>query len=746
VISLSFSNVPKRLFRHLRTKLLVLVVAVVFLLTGAVLALVQARMRIHVREDLVSTLRAESAIYTQIEEARREQAQQTAALIADQPSLKALMSTNDRLTVEDGSESLLRTSHADLLVLENPAGEMLACHSKSDDIPVSSIKRLMQDSTGEQDWWFAGGHLYQVSLAPIVAGANFNQRGLGRIALGRELSTESIIDTGAFGKSAFTFKRNGSVILSSLPASAWSDFQSAVSKEQKNSVSIQEIDIAGERYLASFVDLPGDHPVRLYSLQSFDQATDFLRSLDRMLLTLGAMAVLAGALIAFVLSRQITRPLERLALATRRLQKGDFEFQMPVGGSDEVADLTLAFEDMRKSLRQSREGLLRSARLEAVGRLAGGVAHDFNNLVMIIKGYSDLLLDSATPQAKSYIEEIKRAGERASGLTRQLLAFSRKQVLAPQVLDPNQTVHNMVKMLRVLIGEDIELVTHLSDKIGRVQADLGQLEQVVMNLAVNARDAMPNGGKLIIETQSCHLDESYASTHSEVSPGSYVLIAVTDTGCGMSKDILEHIFEPFFTTKEPGKGTGLGLATVYGIVKQSRGHIAIYSEPGIGSTFKIYFPSLDKAVALPATRSVGTVPKGDGTVLLVEDEAPLRALAAESLKRLGYTVLQAGNGLEALAVAGQHSGRIDIVVTDVIMPRMGGPQLVAKLREKRDGFAVIFMSGYTDAAVLENANIGAGAILLNKPFSNELLARRISEAQQNGVDLHGKSMAARNSG
>jgi signal transduction histidine kinase/CheY-like chemotaxis protein len=721
-------------------------VAVVFLLTAAVLTLVQARMRIHVREDLISTLRAESELYSQIEIARSEQAQQSAVLIANQSSLKALMSTNDRLTVEDGSESLLETSHADLLVLQNPSGDILAFHSKSDDVPVSGVKHLMQSSTGTQDWWFSGGHLYHVSFAPIVSGANDDQRALGKIALGRELSPRSIIDTGAFGKSAFIFEGTGSVILSSLPASEWSDFASAVSKEQKTSGSIQEINIAGERYLASFVQLLGDHPIRLYSLQSFDQATIFLRSLNRMLLLLGALAVLVGALVVFILSRQITKPLERLARGTRQLQKGDFDFQISAAGGDEVADLTLAFDDMRKSLLQSREGLLRSARLEAVGRLAGGVAHDFNNLVMIIKGYSDLLLDTATPQAKPYIEEIKKAGERASGLTRQLLAFSRQQVLEPQVLDPNQTVRNMVKMLHVLIGEDIELVTNLSDQIGRVLADPGQVEQVIMNLAVNARDAMPKGGKLIIETQSCYLDESYAATHSDVSPQSYVLIAVTDTGCGMSKETLEHMFEPFFTTKEPGKGTGLGLATVYGIVKQSHAHITVYSEPDLGSTFKIYFPSLDKSVPLPTPRQVGTAPKGDGIILLVEDEVPLRVLAAESLKRLGYTVLQAGNGLEALAVADQHFGMLDMVVTDVVMPRMGGPELVEKLRQKRQGFAVIFMSGYTDSAALEHAKIGPSAILLSKPFSTELLARRISEVLQNAADLDGKAKAARNSG
>ena len=698
---------------------------------AAVLALVQAQMRRHVKEDLVSTLRGESAVYAQVEGARREQAQQSAALIADQPSLKALMSTNDRLTVEDGSESLLATSRSDLLILENAQGTILAFHSKSDDVPFSTIKGLMADSSGDQDWWFAGGHLYHVSFAPIVAGANAHQRLLGRMALGREWSAQSIVDSGAFGSSALVFERKGTVILSSLSSGASHDFEKSLAKTPQALNSIREVNIAGEHYLASFLELPGDHPVRLYSLQSFDQATIFLRSLNHMLLTLGGVAVLAGALIAFFLSRQITRPLERLALGTRHLQKGDFEFQIPISGTDEVADLTRAFEDMRNSLRQSRESLLRSARLEAVGRLAGGVAHDFNNLVMIIKGYSDLLLDSATPQARPYIEEIKNAGERASGLTRQLLAFSRKQTLEPQVLDPNQTVRNMVKMLRVLIGEDIELVTSLSEQIGRVLADPGQLEQVVMNLAVNARDAMPGGGKLIVETQTCHLDESYAISHTEVTPGFYVLIAMADTGCGMNNETLEHIFEPFFTTKEPGKGTGLGLATVYGIVKQSRGYITVDSTPGVGTTFKIYLPSIDKSVPLPVPRQSSAPLKGEGTVLLVEDEAPLRALAAESLQRLGYQVLQAGNGLEALAVADRHSGKIDVVVTDVVMPRLGGPQFIEMLRKKRDEFAVIFISGYTDAAALDSARVGANVVLLNKPFSAEALAKKISEVQQN---------------
>jgi len=684
-------------------------------------------MQKHVREDLASSLRTEAAIFAEIEQTHRQQTEQSVVLIADQPSLKALMSTNDRATVEEESGPLLRRSHSDLLVLENPAGEILGFQAKSDDVSSPRIKQLMMETRGTEDWWFVGGHLYDVSVQDIVIGAEGAQRVLGRIAIGMEVSRRSILNAGFFGKSAFAFEREGTVLLSSLPANAWEDFEASLKDVPSAAGKVREMRFEDERYLGTYLDLSGEHPVRLYCFQSFDQATSFVSALNQLLIVLGVIVFIVGGGITFFVSRQITRPLERLAFGTQQLEKGDFEFQIPIFGNDEVADLTQSFEQMRETLRQSREGLVRSARLEAVGRLAGGVAHDFNNLVMIIKGYSDLLMDSATPATKPYLEEIKNAGDRASGLTRQLLAFSRKQVLEPQVLDLNQTVKNMAKMLRVLIGEDVELIANLSDEIGRVKADPAQLEQVIMNLAVNARDAMPKGGKLILETSNASLDLEYAAAHAEVAPGSYVLIAVTDNGCGMDKETLKHIFEPFFTTKEAGKGTGLGLATVYGIVKQSRGHISVYSEPGIGTTFKVYLPSLDKSVTLARLTASEVAQRGQGTILLVEDETPLRALAAESLKKLGYSVLQASNGLDALELADSHLGQIDLLLTDIVMPRLGGPELAQKLKEKRANLPVIFMSGYTETAALENAQIGSDSILLNKPFSTETLANRIAE-------------------
>jgi signal transduction histidine kinase/CheY-like chemotaxis protein len=730
---LVFPEGARPTMKHLRTKLLISMFGIVFLLTSAVLVLVQARMKAQVRSDLATNVRQESRVYAEVERTRREQSRLTAEMIADQPSLKALMSTNDRVTVQDASATFLLTSRAELLILENQSREILGLHTRSADVTLAMAQPLMKASSGEEDWWYINGHLYDVNFVPLLAGKGIEERVLGRMALGREIKNEPILSDGAFGRSAFIFERQGTVLLSSLSPEVWDEVQAVLARTANSANGDEIFEVRGERYLAASVDLPGDHPVRLYCLQSYDRATTFLAVLNRMLLVLGAVAVLAGAGVAFFLSRQITRPIERLVAGARQLQKGDFEFQIPIHGNDEVADLGRAFAEMRDSLKASREVMVRSARLEAVGRLAGGVAHDFNNLVMIIKGYSDMLLGSAAAESRPHIEEIKRAGDRASALTRQLLAFSRKQVLEPQILDPNHIVKNMVKMLRVLIGEDIDLVTSLSDEIGRVQADPGQLEQVVMNLAVNARDAMPDGGKLIIETAQTELDAAYAASHADVTPGAYVLIAVTDTGFGMSKETLEHIFEPFFTTKESGKGTGLGLATVYGIVKQSRAHITVYSEPGKGTTFKIYFPSLDKSVPLSRTLAMAGVPTGQGTVLLVEDEASLRVLAAESLKKLGYTVLQAGDGLEAIAVADGHPGKIDIVITDVVMPRMGGPELVAKLKQRRNEFSVIFMSGYTEAGAMETSKIGADAVLLNKPFSTEVLARKIHEVQESSA-------------
>jgi len=381
--------------------------------------------------------------------------------------------------------------------------------------------------------------------------------------------------------------------------------------------------------------------------------------------------------------------------------------------------------------RLSLEQQLRQAqKMEAVGRLAGGVAHDFNNILTAITGFSDLLLEdlAGDDPKRQDLMEIRKAAERAAGLTRQLLAFSRQQVMQTKVLDLNSLVSDTESMLGRLLGEDVTLATRLAPELGPVQADPGQIEQVIMNLAVNARDAMPNGGKLTIETANIELDPSYTQEHFPVRPGSYVMLAVTDSGTGMDDETQTHIFEPFFTTKEQGKGTGLGLATVYGIVKQSDGYIWVYTELGHGTTFKIYLP---RVAGLPVTRSSGAslapVIGGNETVLVAEDEAAVRAVARHALERQGYRVLEAPSAEAALDLAHRHSGPIHVLLTDVVMPGMNGRDLARRLAELRPELRVIYMSGYTGEAITRHGMLEAGLTYVQKPFTPDTLARTVRE-------------------
>ena len=382
------------------------------------------------------------------------------------------------------------------------------------------------------------------------------------------------------------------------------------------------------------------------------------------------------------------------------------------------------------SERRFLEQQLRQAqKMEAVGRLAGGVAHDFNNLLMVILGHTGLLLERAGADewVRRKAEQVQKAADRAAGLTRQLLAFSRMQVLQPKVIDLNGVVSEMAKLLPRLIGENMELLVRLAPSLGQVKADPGQMEQVILNLAVNARDAMPEGGKLVIETSNAELEEAYARRHPPLQAGSYVLLAVTDTGIGMDADTQALIFEPFFTTKEKGKGTGLGLATVYGVVKQSGGYIWVYSEVGKGTTFKIYFPLVREALEVRQPSDLSQAPVGTETILLVEDEREVREVAREFLDMSGYTVLEARDGSEAIKLAKKYPGPIHLLMTDMVMPGIGGRELVRQLSVERRDLRVIFMSGYTEYAVLQQGELERGAVLLPKPFSREVLARTVRE-------------------
>ena len=381
------------------------------------------------------------------------------------------------------------------------------------------------------------------------------------------------------------------------------------------------------------------------------------------------------------------------------------------------------------------EAQLRQAqKMEAVGQLAGGIAHDFNNLLGVIIGYSELLLRdvAAMPAAKHRLTEVKTAAERAAALTRQLLAFGRRQVLQPRVLDVNAVVREAEAMLARLIGEDIDIVADLDPALGTVKADPGQLEQVVVNLAVNSRDAMPQGGMLTIRTRNVELDAAHAQRHPGTAAGAYVALEVADTGHGMAREVLDHVFEPFFTTKELGRGTGLGLATVYGIVTQTGGHLEVESEVGRGTTFRVLLPRADAPARVAPP--VASPPRGGETILVIEDAAPLREMVQEILQEAGYAVLSAANANEALATAGAHAGAIALVISDVVMPGLSGPAVAARLRGLRPGIRVLFMSGYPDESIGQRgAALDPSTHFLQKPFTADSLTRKVREVLDQGT-------------
>lgn len=397
------------------------------------------------------------------------------------------------------------------------------------------------------------------------------------------------------------------------------------------------------------------------------------------------------------------------------------------GIAEQAADSASPSADLRAVQFQ----LQQSQKLEMIGQLAGGVAHDFNNMLTAIIGYTDLSLRRVGLEnpIRRNLEETKKAAERAAALVRQLLAFSRKQILEPKVLDLNDVVKDMEKMLTRLIGEDIKLATRLEADLGSVKADPSQVEQIIVNLVVNARDAMPRGGSVTIETENTSLDNQTVLRHVSVKPGEYVMLAVSDTGSGMDQETQRRIFEPFFTTKDVGKGTGLGLSTVYGIVKQSGGHIWVYSEPGLGTMIKVYLPRIDNAEIVPIEKLVHepAALRGSETVLLVEDEDVVRGLTRKILMQAGYNVLDAKGGEEAIRVCRAHDGPIDLLVTDVVMPEISGKEVADRLVELRPAIRVLFMSGYTDEAIVQHGVLDANVEFIQKPFTWIGLTKKVRE-------------------
>jgi signal transduction histidine kinase/ActR/RegA family two-component response regulator len=723
---------------RLRTKFLLSLLAITAGLSSATLLIVSYSVQRRVRESIREDLRNSVDVYESFERQRVATLRRSTQLLANLPNVRAMMTTEDSATIQDASADVWNLSGSDLMVFADRSGNVVAMRANTTSFQRAAAQEFMQRSLQKQeprDWWYGGDNLYEVWIQPIYFGAESKDSTLGYLAVGHEIDEHAARDFSKIAASDVAFRWGDTFVASTLTPAQQAELGR---QPQRDSAGAQETQIGKERYLATTVELPPDAQPRvtLTVLKSLDKATSFLRELNRILLGLGLLSVIAGSVLVFFISDTFTRPLANLVAGVRALEGGDYGFPLESSGGDEVSEVTGAFSRMRTNLQKTQaeqqqleERLRQAHKMEAVGRLAGGVAHDFNNLLTIIRGNSDLLIDREGADAfhKRCIEQIQKASGRAVSMTRQLLAFSRMQVLQPRVLDLNAVVAEMGKMLPRLIGEHIEHVFVPEPKLKLVTADPGQIEQVLMNLAVNSRDAMPDGGTLTVRTTNVQMTQVDSARHGSMTPGAYVLLSVSDTGTGMDEETRTHIFEPFFTTKEVGKGTGLGLATVYGIVKQSGGFIWVESTPGKGTTFEIYLPlASGPASKAEAEAKAAALRRGSETILVVEDEAGVRELAGEFLKAHGYTVLEAKDGIEALEIAARHEGPIHVILTDMIMPRMNGTEVVRRLKGIRPEIRAAYMTGYAEYATSgSETSSNQQDSILQKPFSSTSLADMI---------------------
>ena len=733
---------------RLRTKLLLWLVLFTAALTSATLLVVrqsaQALVQRQIEEDVRNAVLTIQAVQHQREMMLSRKADLLATL--------AYIRGGDATTIQDASQDPWRFGDCDLFALADRKGRITAMHATTSGVSIATTEKLLRGSLKEGSgagWWLDDGHLFQVVLQPYYDDEPGKSRLLGTVVVGRELDSSGARDLGHISSSHLVVHKGDDFVMSTFSLAN----QLELEGQLRDHPTKEEIQIGKELFFASPVALDsGAQPaLSLTVLKSYDEATASLRRLNRLLLGLGLAAVLGGGVLVFVISDRSTRPLAYLAEGVRALEQVDFIYPLKSHGGDEVAQVTRAFEDMRNTLqrneeqrqqhevqRQRLEGqkqqlegqLLQAQKMDAMGRLAGGVAHDFNNLLTVIKGNSSLLVEGL--QSDNLLlgrtQQIESAADRAASLTRQLLAFCRMQVLQPKILDLNMLVSEMCKLLRRLIREDIAFTFHASESLGRVKADPGQIEQVIMNLAVNAGDAMPAGGSLTIETRNVTVDGEYALSRPPILPGEYVLLAVTDTGHGMNAETKSRIFEPFFTTKEQGKGTGLGLATVYGIVKQSGGCVWVESEPQKGARFEVYLPRVDEDAESSACEEIAVTPvRRRKTVLIVEDEEGVRKLASEFLESAGYTVLTAKDGTEALAITEQSDEPIHLLLTDVVMPKMRGPELAKRLKGLRSRLRIVYMSGYLEYNRGNDDFLDEG-FFLQKPFSRDTLVLKVGEA------------------
>jgi signal transduction histidine kinase/CheY-like chemotaxis protein len=723
----------------LRTKLLSSLVLVIAALTCATLLVLRHNAEIQLQRQVEDEARNVILTFQVMQQEREIALSHKADLLATVASMR----NGDVTTINDAGEDPWQSPGRDLLALSDQAGRILAMHTTAGEFPISAAEAMLRRSrrAGEKSgWWYSGTQLYQIAIQPFYSDPPSNKVTSGMVIAGRGIDAQELRDLGKISSAQVAVRYGDDIVASTIPALR----QAELANQLRDQAAPEQLEIGGERYWGSLKILtPGIKPaVSLIVLKSDHDAVASLARLNHLLLGLGLVAVFAGGALVFAICDRFTRPLGSLLGGVGALEKGDFEYRLNARGNDEVAQLTRAFGRMRSTLRTNEaqrqkleDHLRQSQKMEAIGRLAGGVAHDFNNLLTVIKGHTALMLEQLQPGEALYSgsQQIDQAADRAASLTRQLLAFCRMQVLQPKILDLNALISDMAKMLTRLIRADVLFSFRPDESLAKVKADPGQLEQVILNFTVNAVDAMPNGGTLTIETRNVIVDENVARNRPVVPLGSYVMLAVTDTGCGMDNPTKARVFEPFFTTKELGKGTGLGLATVYGVIKQSGGWIWVESEPDKGTRFEVYLPraaGVEQAL-LVATKVPHASSKGE-TVLIAEDEDAVRDLASRFLKAAGYTVLSAKSGREALELAKEWGKPVHLLLTDMVMAYMRGTDLAALLRRQYPAIKTVYMSGYQDYGA-RDADLEAGCVFVQKPFSRDNLLNVIAQALKDGA-------------
>ena len=703
-----------------------------------------------------SDLEAARAAFAQLVNDRAEFASAQAALVTALPVFRAFMSGRDSsLLAADAATFAAMTSEyrqqlkADFIVVTGTDGRWLTSAGRPDGArPTEAVTQAIADAAAGRSGRQVVPEANRLFLM-VTEPARFADEVLGTLSVAYALDDAFARRLAEVTHTDVNLVAGGRLYASSLTGTDRAALTSALARGRwpANGVSgtVQRIG-SGEYAVGAFpFPLPSTPAGRIVLLQNWEPPQRFVNEIRSRLVAAAAVIFAVALAGGVVFSRRMSRPLQDLAAAAEDIAGGNWTRQLPVHGSVEAAMMAQAVNDMTTSLRHwyeeagKRNDQLRQAqKLEAIGRLAGGVAHDFNNLLTAIKGYADLLLSDIEPgdRRREDVDEILKAADRAASLTRQLLAFSRHHVVTVSAIALEGVVAGTKKMLQRLIGEDIEFTTSLSQATGFVRADPSQIEQVLLNLVVNARDAMPTGGKLSIELHQVEFSEAGNTRHATLPSGRYMRMSVSDTGCGMSEDVRARIFEPFFTTKEEGRGTGLGLAMVYGVVEQLGGSIEVDTELGRGTTFHVYLPQAAEPDA-PVER-VGAIVAGSGraveTVLLVEDEPLVAALIGSSLKKGGYTVLEATHGEQALQIVHAHQTPIDLLLTDVVMPGMNGRELAERVTRLRRETRVLYMSGYTDDVILRQGIQTSSVAFMQKPFSMDALMARIRETLQGPIE------------